>query len=118
MLAIARHESGFNPDAAAGSTSASGIGQFVDSTGEKYGLTLENVFEIKENTLALISIFTKEYARSADKKGLTGIDREIRIYALHHDGPSLKYGGEELSRLHIIPWVDKIYQSIDWNMAK
>ncbi len=40
LLAIARHESGFNPDAAAGSTSASGIGQFVDATGEKYGLII------------------------------------------------------------------------------
>jgi putative chitinase len=115
LLAIARHESGFNPDAAAGSTSAAGIGQFVDATGLEYGLTMENVFDIKANSLALIDIFISEYAKSANKNGLTDINREIRIYALHHDGPSLKYGGEKLSKRHIIPWVEEIYKSIDWN---
>ena len=35
-LAIARHESGFNPDAAAGTTSAHGLGQFVNKTGKFY----------------------------------------------------------------------------------
>ena len=38
VLAIARVESGFNPDAAAGTTSASGLGQFIDGTGRAYGL--------------------------------------------------------------------------------
>ena len=39
VLAIAYVESGFNPDAAAGTTSASGVGQFIYDTGKSYGLT-------------------------------------------------------------------------------
>jgi hypothetical protein len=35
---MTRHESGFNPDAAAGTTSASGLGQFVDDTTAAYGI--------------------------------------------------------------------------------
>ncbi len=38
VLAIARLESGFNPDAAAGTTSAHGLGQFINSTGSDYGV--------------------------------------------------------------------------------
>lgn len=38
MLAITRAESEFNPDAAAGTTSAYGLGQFVKDTGKDYGI--------------------------------------------------------------------------------
>ncbi|MEG2049135.1 MAG: lytic transglycosylase domain-containing protein, partial [Comamonas sp.] len=38
LLATAKIESGFNPDAAAGTTSASSLGQFVNKTGKFYGL--------------------------------------------------------------------------------
>ena len=40
VLAIARVESGFNPDAAAGTTSAHGLGQFINKTGAHYGIVL------------------------------------------------------------------------------
>lgn len=42
LLAIAKVESGFNPDAAAKNTTASGIGQFIDDTGDDYGLNNQN----------------------------------------------------------------------------
>lgn len=38
LLSILRHESGFNPDAAAGPTSATGLGQFTDATRTTFGL--------------------------------------------------------------------------------
>jgi hypothetical protein len=40
-LATVRYESGFNPDASAKSTSARGLGQFVNETGKAYGLNVE-----------------------------------------------------------------------------
>ncbi|OUL16964.1 hypothetical protein B0X78_03015 [bacterium AM6] len=46
VLAIARVESGFNPDAAAGTTSASGLGQFIDKTGNHYHLNNRNRFDV------------------------------------------------------------------------
>jgi soluble lytic murein transglycosylase-like protein len=37
LLAIAYVESGFNPDAAARTTTASGVGQFIDNTWKTFG---------------------------------------------------------------------------------
>jgi hypothetical protein len=55
VLATAATESGFNPDAAAGTTSASGLGQFVKDTGIKYGLTTNaERFDIEKGGDALV----------------------------------------------------------------
>ncbi len=113
LLAMARLESGYNPDAAAGTTSAAGIGQFIKKTGAVFGLNSNNVFNIKENSEAFIGLF-KENARRADKKGLKGKEREVRIYAVHHDGPALGGKGEGLAKSKVMPWLEKIYKSISW----
>ncbi|MDD2468420.1 MAG: transglycosylase SLT domain-containing protein, partial [Desulfuromonadaceae bacterium] len=57
VLAIAFVESGFNPDAAAGTTTAAGLGQFVRKTGWGYGLDDTNRFELKSNADALVCVF-------------------------------------------------------------
>lgn len=67
-MAIARVESGFNPDAAAGTTSASGLGQFVDRTGEFYGLNDNNRFNVSANATALIQHFLENKAL-AERRG-------------------------------------------------
>ena len=47
LLAMVKIESGFNPDAAAGTTSASGLGQFITGTGKGYGLNAQNRFDAR-----------------------------------------------------------------------
>jgi hypothetical protein len=113
LLAMARIESGFNPDAAAGTTSAAGIGQFIKKTGAVFGLNSGNVFNIRENSEAFVSLFI-ENAKRADRKHIVGKEREIRIYAVHHDGPALGGKGESIAKLKVMPWVDIIYKSIRW----
>ena len=99
-LAIAKHESGFNPDAAAGTTSARGLGQFVNKTGKAYGITKDNQWDLDTQVDALIA-HTKDNYKLADGKD------EAYVYAYHHDGPSLKYGGLKISKNKVIPLVDK-----------
>lgn len=101
VLAIARVESGFNPDAAAGTTSASGLGQFIDRTGSAYGLNNRNRFDVDAQSDALVAHFI-ENRDLAQKRG----QGEDYIYKYHHDGPSKDYGGLGLSRREIAPHLD------------
>jgi hypothetical protein len=55
VLAIARVESGFNPDAAAGGTSAYGLGQFVKDTGRAYGIDDSNRGDLSKQAEALVA---------------------------------------------------------------
>jgi putative chitinase len=102
-LAVARNESGFNPDAASRSTSASGLGQFIDSTGSAYGLDEQNRFETPTNANALLS-YLEDCLRFGRRAGEAD-NSEARAYGLYHDGPSLAYGGELLARTQVLPWI-------------
>ncbi|WP_158613488.1 peptidoglycan-binding protein [Luteimonas sp. 100069] len=101
VLAIARIESGFNPDAAAGSSSASGIGQFIDKTGRSYGLNEANRFEVDAQAAALVAHFI-DNRTLAQRRG----QDEAYIYKYHHDGPTTDYGGLALSRDKVLPLLD------------
>ena len=100
LLSIAHFESGFNPDAASPKSSASGVFQFIDSTGRAFGLDSESRFEATANIKAGIGLY-KENLRLLPK-GTTGVEKMIHMYALHHDGPSLKYGGAQLARKYMV----------------
>lgn len=107
VLAIAKHESGFNPDAAAGTTSAYGIGQFINKTAASYGIhTKEDRLNIDKQVNALVEHFidNSKLAASRDKG-------EDYIYKYHHDGPTKDFGGLGLSHKHIMPLI-KPYESI------
>jgi LysM repeat protein len=108
VLATARHESGFNPDAAAGTTSALGIGQFVAGTAKQFGLTNKNRFDADAQSDALVRLFlyNSKIAHSR-KKG------EEYIYKYHHDGETEEHGGLKLSQKHVMPWVDKIEKKLN-----
>jgi hypothetical protein len=98
VLAIARIESGFNPDAAAGESSASGIGQFIDKTGAGYGLKNPNRFDLADNVRALVDHFE-------DNKNLAyskGKDASY-VYKYHHDGPVNNSGGLALAKADVLP---------------
>lgn len=107
-LSIARHESGFNPDAAAGTTSAHGLGQFVDKTGTAYGLNDENRWDVNAQARALVE-HTKDNIRLAEKKGQ---GREY-VYAYHHDGPSLAYGGLQIGQKNVTPKVSQFLKIVE-----
>lgn len=108
VLAIARFESGFNPDAAAGTTSASGLGQFVDKTGLAYGLNEANRFDVDAQASALVAHFIDNRAL-AERRG----QDEAYIYKYHHDGPKLDFGGLELSRNKVLPLLDEYTRFVE-----
>lgn len=112
VLAIARQESGFNPDAAS-NESASGLGQFIDSTGRKYGLTNNNRFDANEGARALVEHFidNRDLAKSRGQG-------EEYIYKYHHDGPTRDYGGLGLSNSKIMPRLDEYEQFVRDHMTQ
>lgn len=102
VLAIARAESGFNPDAAAGTTSAFGLGQFVDRTGQGYGLNGQNRGDHREQSEALVAHYL-DNAALAQRRG----QNEDYIYKYHHDGPVRDYGGLKTGRESVSPYIDR-----------
>jgi hypothetical protein len=107
-LATVRYESGFNPDASAKSTSARGLGQFVNETGKAYGLNVENQWDVDMQVQAVLE-HTADNFRMAAKKGYS----DDYVYALHHDGPSLSSGGLGLAKKHVMPYVPKYLKLIE-----
>lgn len=105
VLAIARVESGFNPDAAAGTTSAFGLGQFINKTGEHYGIRHSNRGELTRQADGLVAHFLDNTALAAKRgKG------EDHIYKYHHDGPTAEHGGLRISAEQVSPYIDR-YES-------
>jgi peptidoglycan hydrolase-like protein with peptidoglycan-binding domain len=102
VLAIARYESGFNPDAAAGTTTAYGLGQFVAKTGAKYGIDDSNRGDLTKQAEALVERY-KDNAATAARYA----HGEEYIYKYHHDGPVADSGGLEFSKQHVMPYVGK-----------
>lgn len=100
-LATARTESGFNIYAAARSSSAYGLGQFLNETGKSYGLNQENRDDIQMQAQALIE-FTQYNFDLAKKRG-KGLEY---VYKYHHDGPSEDSGGLALSKKNVMPYLD------------
>ena len=112
VLAIARQESGFNPDAAS-NESASGLGQFIDGTGRSYGLNNQNRFDAGEGARALVEHFidNRNLARSRGQG-------EEYIYKYHHDGPLRDYGGLGLSNQHVMPRLDEYERFVNQRLAQ
>jgi hypothetical protein len=112
VLAMVRHESGLNPDAAAGTTSASGLGQFVDGTAASYGINSNSQrFDAEQGSDAMVRHYL-ENKRLAIAGGATGRNIFVMTYAYHHDGPSLAYGGKAISESKVIPVFDLILNNI------
>jgi len=102
VLAIARVESGFNLDAAAGTTSATGLGQFIDKTGASYGINDGNRGNLRMQADALVAHY-QENAALARARG----HGDEYIYEYHHDGPSGEYGGLSLALREVMPYLDR-----------
>jgi len=106
-LAIARAESGFNPDAASTDSSAAGVGQFINDTGSNYGITNKNRWDVDIQVQALVD-HTLDNFETAKKKGYGN----EYVYALHHDGIGLGGEGLSLSKENIMPFVPKYLKAI------
>lgn len=109
-IALCRCESGFNPDAAAGTTSASGLGQFVDRTREilckRGGVKSSDPFEVELNVICMRETL-KECFAFARKHAKPGTSRYFEYaYAYHHDGPSLESGGRDIAKKKVLPWLE------------
>ena len=107
-LATARYESGFNPYAAARSSSAYGLGQFIKKTGEAYNLNEENRDDVDMQVQALVE-HTIDNFRIASNKNYS----KAHVYALHHDGPKLNKDGLSKSREHIMPYIPKYLKIVE-----
>jgi len=118
ILAIAYVESGFNPDAAAGTTTAASLGQFIRETGWAYGLNDSNRFELPPNADALVRHYI-ENRETAKTRGFIGKELELKIYQYHHDGPgSIAHpakdrGGLNISKAQVCPYTDKIEKMLN-----
>ena len=119
LLAIAHVESGFNPDAAAKTTSAAGIGQLIDSKWKKYGNG--DRFDANANIDAMIKLYL-DLKNKVEKYGLS----DEYIYKLYHDGegsikpdgsiiPKYDHGGLDLSKEKVMPLVEKYYALLSQN---
>lgn len=101
VLAIVRVESGFNPDAAAGTTSAFGLGQFIDRTGAAYGIDDTNRNDVQLQSRAVVAHYMNNL-RLARSRG----QGEEYVYK-YHDGPTRDYGGLALSNREVMPYLDR-----------
>lgn len=110
ILAIMKHESGFNPDAAAGTTSAAGLGQFIDARWRELGGTDKNRWDI-DTQIEIMIMHYKELKAKARAKG-QGVHA---IYRRHHDGQNSDNPnglGQRIYNRHIRPglnvWADLV----------
>ncbi len=108
MLLICKIESGFNPDAAAGGTSAAGLGQYTDATitevskphisKARLGFTLDlgadSIFDAEHGAYSVLLSFmrSKELAITH-----FGNEYEKKLYLFHHEGWYFKPTPEHLA---------------------
>lgn len=114
LLAIARIESGFNPDAAATTTSASGVFQLIRKTATNLGLSQKEIFDAQKNITAAVDLFS-ENVQIVNRRypKLSGHERAVMLYALHHDGPGLNYGGEKIARKELVPYLKQYRATLE-----
>jgi peptidoglycan hydrolase-like protein with peptidoglycan-binding domain len=113
VLATARVESGFNLDAAAGTTSAVGLGQFIGRTGAAYGINDANRSDLNKQAEALVAHF-KDNARLAQSRG----QGEAYVYKYHHDGPVSDYGGLDIAKKQVLPYLDTYEKFVNEHQKK
>lgn len=110
VLATCRYESGFNPDAAAGSTSSSGLFQMVNATRTGYrrmaGVSSQGPFEMQADLRCIGVLFRAcfDFARKRNPAA-KGDEFFALAYGYHHDGSRLNAGGVGMARVKVLPWM-------------
>ncbi len=107
VLATSYVESGFNPDAAAGPTSAGGLGQFVKKTAKACGLDGMEVFSIPKASSATVRYLKNIFDSVARKnQGLSEAELFVETYSHYHDGGIISQDTKEnISRARVLPLV-------------
>lgn len=104
LLAIAEAESGFNPDAKATTTSASGVFQLIKATGEALGVFGADVFNAHKNIKAGVKLYLEHQALIRNRYPKESSETKLALlYALHHDGPTLNFGGLDIAHKRVMP---------------
>lgn len=85
-IAIAKRESGFNPDAANSNSTASGIAQVVDNTGKTYHIDDSNRFNARASIQAGLDYFAKIKSTVIADFGSADGPYEPLIYYCYHYG--------------------------------
>ncbi len=111
VLALLRYESGFNPDAAAGYTSAAGLVQMIDKTrnvlASRACVNASDPFDPAMNIECLVQTL-REMFQFAAKRATPESSRYYEFaYAYHHDGPSLSNGGRAKAVAEVLPWIER-----------
>ncbi len=111
FLAVGYKESGLNPDAAAASTSASGIAQFVKKTGEACGVSVEERFDFKESIGGLFTYMGRILNKSEANSQLKTPESVFTdAYSRYHDGGKPKNETIEWTKKNILPIQEKFSQ--------
>lgn len=116
-MALVRCESGFNPDAAAATTSASGVFQLIDDTRatlcSREGIKNVGPFCMATSLTCGMEALREMFAFARSKGASPGSDRYFQLaYAYHHDGPSLKHGGQEIAAKSVLPVMRQALKAI------
>ncbi|MES2050041.1 MAG: TIGR02594 family protein [Pseudomonadota bacterium] len=85
-IAIAKRESGFNPDAANSESSASGVSQLIDKTAKTYGVDNSNRFDARANIKAGLQYFMKLKRKIESNFGSSTGKFEALVYYCYHYG--------------------------------
>ncbi|HQH28434.1 MAG TPA: hypothetical protein PLP17_13635, partial [Oligoflexia bacterium] len=90
------------------------LGQFIDATGSAYGIKESKRFDLQSNVSAMIS-YLRSCLKQAAVKNSQANEAQIYTlaYGLYHDGPSLNYGGMEVARQNVLPWIDRYASWLD-----
>ena len=119
MLLLARVESGFNPDAAAGTTSAAGLGQYTKATADeaakehiskkRLGFVLrlegESVFDAQKGAYGVLLSYMICKERAVRRFGAAFEDH---LYLFHHEGWYFAAKEEQLGS----PAIKSVYEII------
>lgn len=123
LLLMCKIESGFNPDAAAGTTSAAGLGQYTKATVEEAAKP-----NISKRRLAFILDLSGDYVFDAER-GAYGVvlsymiakekaikyfgnDYENKLYLFHHEGWYFQPNAENMAKARMLKVIDIINTKI------
>lgn len=128
LLLMCKIESGFNPDAAAGTTSAAGLGQYTKATVEEAAkpniskdrlgfildLSGDLVFDAERGAYGVVLSYMIAKEKAIRKFGK---DYEKKLYLFHHEGWYFQATPENMGKNRTLKVIDIINSEIIPNLA-
>lgn len=110
FIAIAKCESGFNPDAANPAGTASGVAQVIDDTGKTYHIDSTNRFDARSSIIAGISYFVDLKKNTIKDYGAANGKYEPLVYFRYHFGEFSTRNRKVIN----VPSGKRVYQKEVW----